>query len=45
MEWELERLRQEAIGIVNTTAHFMHLAEQYIQQGKTESARACLILL
>lgn len=45
MEQELERLRREAVGIVNTTAHFMKLAEQYMQQGKVESARACLILL
>lgn len=45
MELELERLRREAVGIVNTTAHFMELAEQYMQQGKVESARACLFLL
>lgn len=45
MEQELERLRREAVDIVNTTDHFMKLAEQYMQQGKVESARACLILL
>ena len=45
LELELERLRRETVGIVNTTAHFMELAEQYMQQGKVESARACLILL
>lgn len=45
MEPELERLRREAVGIVNTTAHFLKLAEQYMQQGKVESARACLLLL
>lgn len=45
MEQELERLRREAVGIANTTAHYMKLAEQYMQQGKVESARACLVLL
>lgn len=45
MEQELERLRREAVGIANTTAHFMHLAESYLEQGNTELARACLILM
>ncbi len=45
MEKELERLRREAVGITNTTAHFMRLAEDYSAQGKTELAKACLILL
>lgn len=45
MEQELERLRREAVGIANTTAHFMGLAEAYLEQGNTELARACLILL
>lgn len=45
MEQELERLRREAVGITNTTAHFMGLAEAYLEQGNTELARACLILL
>lgn len=45
MEQELERLRREAVGIANTTAHFMRLAEAYLAKGETESARACLVLL
>lgn len=45
MEQELERLRKESAGIVNTTAYFMNRAEQYLAQGNTEAARACLVLL
>lgn len=45
MEQELERLEREAFGVTNTTAHFMGLAEAYLEKGETESARACLILL
>lgn len=45
MEQEMERLRRESVGIANTTAHFMGLAEAYLEQGNTELAKACLILL
>lgn len=45
MEQELERLRRESVGIANTTAHFMRLAEKYADAGKIESAKACLVLL
>lgn len=45
MEKILEQLRKEARGIVNTTAHFMKLAENYMEVENVEAARACLILL
>ncbi len=45
MEKILEQLRKEARGIVNTTAHFMKLAENYMSEENIEAARACLLLL
>ncbi len=45
MEQELERLRQEAREIRNTTEHFIKSAKAYLEKGNAESARACLILL
>lgn len=45
MKTVLEQLRQEASGIVNTTAHFIHLAKMYLSQDNIEYAKACLILL
>ena len=45
MDQLLEQLRREAMGIPNTTAHFMALAEDYMKEGNTEGAKAALILL
>mgnify|MGYP003542097498 FL=1 len=45
MEDIMECLRREAEGVVNTTAHFMSLAEKYMTDGNIEAAKACLILL
>ncbi len=45
MEKILEQLRKEARGIVNTTAHFMNLAANYMAEENIEAARACLLLL
>lgn len=45
MEQKLKRLWEESAGILNTTAYFMNRAEQYLAQGNTDSARACLVLL
>ena len=45
MEQTMERLQREAYGIVNTTEHFMLLAEKYVLEGDMDTARACLILL
>lgn len=38
----MECLHREAAGVVNTTAHFMSLAEKYIADGNIEAAKACL---
>ena len=35
----MECLRREAAGVVNTTAHFMSLAEKYIADGNIEAAK------
>lgn len=45
MEDIMECLRREAEGIVNTTAHFMSLAEKHIADENIEAAKACLVLL
>ncbi len=41
----MKQLRQDADGVVNTTAHFMEFAKAYLMQGDTEYAKACLMLL
>ena len=45
MEKILEQLRKEARDIVNTTTHFMKLAENYMAEDNVAAARACLLLL
>ena len=45
MEKLSEQLRKEARGVVNTTAHYMKLAENYMTEDNVDAARACLLLL
>ena len=45
MEKLMKQLRKEACGIVNTTAHYMKLAENYMAEENITAASACLLLL
>ena len=45
MDKLMEKLRKDAEGIANTTAHFMLLAEKYASAGDLTGAKACLLLL
>ena len=45
MDEILEQLRKDARGIINTTDHYMKLAEKYMAAGEIAWAKACLLLL
>ena len=45
MKKYIEQLRKDARGVVNKTAHFLELAENYMAEENIEAAKACLFLL